>query len=529
VNPILTAEGRELQIEWYDSALRDREGELIGLLAVGHDITERLRAETALRKRVEELRALNLLSAQVSASLSPQQVVEAALAGIVRSVDPDLSMIYLRQGEELLLQGVWASDPTLQGTSPAVKQVGQCLCGLAVAEGRAYYSSDIVVDPRCTLPECKAVGIRSFAALPLGKGAEVLGVLGVASLQARDFSQVAPFLEALAGDVAIGLQNALLHDELRQRAADLEAEVAERRRAEEQVRYQAALVENVSDAIISTDLDFRILSWNRAAERMYGWSAGEAIDRPVSEVLKTRYPHHQSAQVMAQFQAQGEWEGEAIQERKDGTPIHVLVAVSAIVNSAGERVGAVSINRDISERVQAEATLRRRVEELNALNDFGALVSVSLSLEQVTEASLSGIAGYVAPDLAMLYLQRGEKLLLHRALAVDPDLEDVSLGVERVGQCLCGLAAQEGRAVYSSDLLADPRCTVDACQSVELRSFAALPLCRGKEMLGVLGLASTQRRDWRHGAPFLEALASHVATSLQNALLQEALRQRTAG
>jgi GAF domain-containing protein len=217
-----------------------------------------------------------------------------------------------------------------------------------------------------------------------------------------------------------------------------------------------------------------------------------------------------------------------IQQRRDGTPIYVLAAVSAIVDTTGKRVGAVSINRDISERVRAEATLRRRVEELNALNVFSAQVSGSLSLEQVAEAALAGIAGYVAPDLSMLYLRRGDELLLQRAHAVDPDLQDVNPGVEWVGRCLCGLAAQEQKAVYSGDLLADPRCTADACRTAGIRSFAALPLFRGTEVLGVLGLASIQRRDWHHGAPFLEGLAGHVANSVQNALLHQELRQRAA-
>ncbi|MGD9316832.1 MAG: PAS domain-containing protein, partial [Anaerolineae bacterium] len=160
---------------------------------------DRQRAEEALQRRAEELSALHDVGHRVSGSLSLEEVVQAALDGIAEAVAPDLALLYLRLGEELHLQGVHAVEDRHRDLAPEVKQVGECLCGMAVSEGRPLYSRDIVLDPLCTLQECKQAGMRSFAALPLLQGTEVFGVLGLASTAERVFAEQATFLEATVG------------------------------------------------------------------------------------------------------------------------------------------------------------------------------------------------------------------------------------------------------------------------------------------------------------------------------------------
>jgi PAS domain S-box-containing protein len=69
----------------------------------------------------------------------------------------------------------------------------------------------------------------------------------------------------------------------------LENEIDERRRTEEKLRYQATLLENVSDAVISVDMDFKIRSWNDTAENIYGWKAEEVIGKQFREVTALEY------------------------------------------------------------------------------------------------------------------------------------------------------------------------------------------------------------------------------------------------
>ncbi|MCB0155074.1 MAG: PAS domain S-box protein [Anaerolineae bacterium] len=147
-------------------------------------------------------------------------------------------------------------------------------------------------------------------------------------------------------------------------------EITERKEAEEQLAYQANLLHNVSDAIVATSLDFVITSWNRAAEALYGWSAAEVIGRPVNDILRVEYPNGGSfKQAAQQFRQRGEWRGEVTQQHKAGHLIQVNSVVSFITDSAGQPVGAVAINRDITERKQAEAAMRRERDFSKALLD----------------------------------------------------------------------------------------------------------------------------------------------------------------
>jgi PAS domain S-box-containing protein len=131
-------------------------------------------------------------------------------------------------------------------------------------------------------------------------------------------------------------------------------DITDRKKAEEQVQYQAKLVENVSDAIISTDLDFNIISWNKAAESIYGWMADEIIGKNVMDTITVHYINDKQEDVLKQFFEKGFWKGEIIQPRKDGSFINIASSVSLLNDISNKPIGAVAINKDITERKKAE-------------------------------------------------------------------------------------------------------------------------------------------------------------------------------
>lgn len=144
-------------------------------------------------------------------------------------------------------------------------------------------------------------------------------------------------------------------------------DITERKQAEETVRYQANLLENISDAVISTGPDFVIRSWNRGAELVYGWPAADVIGRPAGEVIPSAYPNDDAARVFAHFQEQGFWKGEVVQRRKDGAPLAILSSVTLIHDAAGRPNGVVAVNRDITDLKQAQAALRESEERYRNL------------------------------------------------------------------------------------------------------------------------------------------------------------------
>ncbi|MGD9099573.1 MAG: PAS domain S-box protein [Anaerolineae bacterium] len=145
-------------------------------------------------------------------------------------------------------------------------------------------------------------------------------------------------------------------------------DVTERKQAEERILYLADLVENVSDAIISSDLDFNIKSWNKGAESIYGWQASEVMGKPVVEVTRLEYPCDELASVVEKFLEQGYWRGEVIQRHRDGRKLNMLASVTMLRDGEGKPEGAVAINRDITKRVRAEEALARQAQELARSN-----------------------------------------------------------------------------------------------------------------------------------------------------------------
>lgn len=132
-------------------------------------------------------------------------------------------------------------------------------------------------------------------------------------------------------------------------------DITERKNFENQLQYQAGLLENVSDAVISTDIEFNILSWNKAAERIYQWDAKDVIGRPLTDILSNEYVAETTPEeVLASFMQNGKWQGEVIQHSRNQQPIEILASVTLIKGADGKPSGAIAVNRDISSYKQAE-------------------------------------------------------------------------------------------------------------------------------------------------------------------------------
>lgn len=199
-------------------------GEREYLIAVARDVTERKITDQTLKQSLARLSALNKLASRVVSCLSLEDVARALLHELIELTGADFAILYVLENGDLVPVDTCSRPPFARRSETEPHQVGVCLCGLAAA-GKPVYSDNILEDGRCTLSECKNAGLRSFAALPLLKGDVIIGVLGLASLQERLFSQEADFLETLASHAAFGVENARLYDQVKNYAADLEEQV----------------------------------------------------------------------------------------------------------------------------------------------------------------------------------------------------------------------------------------------------------------------------------------------------------------
>ncbi len=312
-----------------------------------------------------------------------------------------------------------------------------------------------------------------------------------------------------------------------QAARAREQALADLRESEERFR---GISDNALDGIVMMDTQGRISFWNRAAENILGYSRQEALGLDMHLLISPQRYHDSYHQAIKAFQSSGQ--GPVIAQtlemsaiRRDGQEIPVELSVASL-NLRGQW-HAVGIIRDISQRRRDEQELRQKAEELTALNALGREINAQLSLEHASRAALQGIREALRPDMIFLFLREGDNLTLQ---AMEPSTPE-GLGEfpgHKVGQCLCGLAVSQDRALFSSDIERDPRCAWQECRQAGFRSFAALPLRHGQEVAGVLGLASRQERDFARQAEFMETLASQVSVALANARLFEAAKQELA-
>ena len=176
---------------------------------------------------------------------------------------------------------------------------------------------------------------------------------------------------------------------------ELKEEISARGRAEETIFKMAAIVESSDDAIISKSLDGTILSWNRGAEKIYGYSSEEVIGRSINIIV----PPDLSADVPAILQRIRRGENisnhETIRLRKDGQAISTSLTVSSIKNVAGEIVGVSVIARDITARKRIEEALRRAEEKYRGIFEN--------AVEGIFQSTPEGRFISVNPAMARMY------------------------------------------------------------------------------------------------------------------------------
>ncbi|MBL7727819.1 MAG: PAS domain S-box protein [Dinghuibacter sp.] len=147
-------------------------------------------------------------------------------------------------------------------------------------------------------------------------------------------------------------------------------DITEKRNTQEQNRYLASIVDNVSDAIYTCDMGLNIISWNRAAEEMYGISAADAIGKTLGHFLEPVYETGSREQVINEVNTNGFWKGEvSFRHPVSGAVITLLSSVTTLKNSKLQPNAFVITSKDISERKMAEKIISESESRFRAMAD----------------------------------------------------------------------------------------------------------------------------------------------------------------
>jgi PAS domain S-box-containing protein len=331
------------------TALRDESGQLRGFGKVTRDITERKQAEENARRLLQE-------EAARRAAEEYAQVIERQRA-------------QLRVTLTSIGDAVITTDPG--GRVALLNPVAEALTG--------WTNEEAAGQPLPTVFDILNEKTRQRAENPVAKVIAAGRVVGLANhtvLVAKDGTEraiddsAAPIRDS---NGSIGGVVLVFRD------------VTEQRKAERSARFLASIVESCDDAIIGKDINGIITSWNRGAERIFGYTAAEAIGRPVAMLAPPDRADEMPAILARLKQGERVEHFDTARRVKDGRLVPMSLTMSPIKDEDGEVVGASKIARDISERKRAEEALLQEKERLHAtLTGIGDAVIVTDAENRVT-------------------------------------------------------------------------------------------------------------------------------------------------
>ncbi len=329
--------------------------------------------------------------------------------------------------------------------------------------------------------------------------------------------------------------------------------------------YLEGIIDNSADAIVTSDLDGRITSWNKGAERIYGFTKEEAVGKFLPFV--------------PEFLVDPEWENnqrirdgevlkriETYRKRKDGAVITVSLTLSPVKNAAGDVIGISGISRDISEKKNVEKELIRRNQELSRLFFISSAMRGTLDLDKLLRMILTAVTmgDGLGFNRAILFLVDEDKGVLRGAMGVGPASYDeafhiwnkisveqktlpdimsdieigplrkdsffdrLSLGIEipLTEETILTKAVKDKMLFNVENVEREPLSDKVLIQQLGTRAYAVVPLISRNRVLGVLWVDNffNSRPITEEDMRFLTAFSNNVASAIENARLFEKVK-----
>jgi PAS domain S-box-containing protein len=293
----------------------------------------------------------------------------------------------------------------------------------------------------------------------------------------------------------------------------------------------AAIVASSDDAIVSKTLDGIITSWNKGAQRLFGWTADEAIGQSIHLIVPSHW-HGEEQQILERLR-NGDRIDQLDVERlhRDGTPVHVSVSISPVYDRHGHIIGASTTARDISARKAWEDGLVRSEEAQRLLvgihDATRGLEDPSIVMREiVTRVGLHFDVtrcayGEVDADRDQITITRGYTKNLATVAGRYP--------LEVFGLLMIG-ELKAGRTVVIADVNTDPLTDTHVAREtyarMQVTSMVCVPLVRGGRLIGLLVMCDSVPRQWsEEDARLLEQVAERTLFAVEGARAALALRE----
>jgi PAS domain S-box-containing protein len=423
-------DGEYLWVQVTSSCVRDREGKFLCAVRVQQDVTARKNAEFALARRMDEQAALYQFSECLQHVASVAEIHEVALEAIVRALDCERASILMFDQANVMRFVAWRGlsedyRRAVEGHSPWSR--GETNPRPVVIEDVA--ASDLPAALKEIIAR-EAIGAVAF--IPILEGGRLAGKL--MAYYDRPNRLSGPQVE-----VALTLARQLSFS-----VARLKAEEA-RHAVERSAVQLVAIVESSDDAIVSKDLNGVIQTWNAGAERLFGYSAEEAIGRPVTLIFPPDRENEEPGIIGRIIRGERIDHYETVRRHKDGSLIDISLTVSPMRDSSGVIIGASKIARDISERREVQRKLEESEQHLQDL-----LAAIPAAIYTTDAEGRITYFNQAAVELAGRTPTIGSDEWCVTWKLFNPDGTPMPHD-----QCPMAIALREGRAIRSAEAIAE--------------------------------------------------------------------------
>lgn len=359
INPIMTKDGRERLIEWYDRVLKGPNDTVIGILAIGLDITERKRAEEAeARQRAMTEALADITAALLTSTLDIDAILKQLLSDIKPVIPYAAASILLVDADDI----VTIAHHTGYDQFGLEEWVGRTR--LPIQEVPIWHRIFLtgqpwVVPDTSDSPEwvkfAETSWIGSYVGAAIRQENRVIGILNLYNLSPLFYNPAhASQLQAFADQAGVAIQNARLYEAVRRHAAEMEQRVEARTSELAQERAQLqAILDAMGEGVLYVDHSSRVQYANGAFCHLTGYTMEDIQQTPLppftfyqaADPQATAALHESITQTMEKDHL---WRGETKIRRKDGSQFDAGITITAVTGPDGLPIGRVELIRDIS-------------------------------------------------------------------------------------------------------------------------------------------------------------------------------------
>ncbi len=322
--------------------------------------------------------------------------------------------------------------------------------------------------------------------------------------------------------------------ELRKTNLQLQAEIAERQRAEKQLGLQATALQSTANAIVITRLNGTIQWVNQAFTRLTGYSASEAIGQNPRLLKSGRHDVSLYKEMWKTIRAGKVWQGDLVNKRKDGSFYSEEMTITPVIDALGGITHFVAIKQDVTERKRAETRIRLLAETASELLRID-------NPQREVESLCREVMEFLDCHIFLNYLvdEKASRLHLNACAGIPPE---EAKKIERLdfGEAVCGCAARDGCRIIIDNILDTPDPRSELIKTYGIQAYACHPLKVQNRVLGTLSFGTRSRKCFNEEElALMKAVADQVAIAIErqraqaesqrmNAELEQRVQERTA-